>query len=145
MMVCLRGGEKIKDVKASAVDGKVSGDYGSRVPKTDDVSESVYPSPKEMQGWLEREITDVMKAMELRIREATRFVGAYARSEITSEEAAKLGYEYQCRWGDPLPGVHRSRGASDEQILDRISGTRAKQGLAERYSGNRGGGRSGLR
>lgn len=100
-----------------------------------------YPSPKEMQGWLEREITDVTKAMELRIREASSFVVAYAQGEISADETAQRCSEYQSRWGDPLPGVPRSHGFSDSEIVDRINETRIKQGLLERYTGIKKGGR----
>src|ERR1039458_5694219 len=97
----------------------------------DTSNESDYPSPGEMQGWLEREIADAAKAMELRIKEASRLVGAYARGEISADEAAQRGYEYSCRWGEALPGVPRSHGMTDEEILARIDETRAKQGLLD--------------
>jgi hypothetical protein len=92
-----------------------------------------YPSPKEMQGWLDREIADITKAMDLRLKDATRFVTAYARGEISADEAAARAYEYSERWGDALPGVARSQGMSDEEILKRIDETRGKQGLLDKH------------
>jgi hypothetical protein len=78
-----------------------------------------------MQGWLEREIADIHKAAELRIKDAERFVNAYARGELSPEEAEKRGYEYSERWGDsPLPGVFRSQGLSDDEILRLIDQAR---------------------
>jgi len=102
-----------------------------------------YPSPEEMQGWLEREIADAARATELRIKEASSFVAAYTRGEISAGEAADRGYQYSCRWGEVLPGVWRSRGMTDEEILAKIDATRAKQGLIpEDLSGKRPRGRS---
>lgn len=90
-------------------------------------SEFDFPSPKEMQGWLEREIADAAKAMELRVRDASRFVSAYGRGEISAEEAEKRSIEYSKRWGEALPGVGRSQGMTDEEILARIDETRRYQ------------------
>jgi hypothetical protein len=100
--------------------------------KTTGSGDSDFPDPKGMQGWLEREIADITRAAELRIKDASRFVNAYARGEITSEEAAKRGYEYSNRWGDALPGVPRSQGLSDQDILQTIDEAR-KPGFAERF------------
>ena len=92
-----------------------------------------------MQGWLEREIADVGKALELRIREAACFVMAYARGEISADEAAERGYDYSCRWGEALPGVPRSQNMTDEEILARVDEARVKQGFLDRHvSGRRG-------
>ncbi len=73
-----------------------------------------------MQGWLEREIADIMKATELRIKDAARLVGKYASGEISRDEAADLSFQYTNRWGDALPGVFRSQGMSDEAILAKM-------------------------
>jgi hypothetical protein len=78
-----------------------------------------------MKGWLDREITDIQKAAELRIREATGFVTAYALGEITAEDAARLSNKYDERWEAPLPGVFRSRGLSDDEILAKIDEARS--------------------
>jgi hypothetical protein len=91
---------------------------------TDD---SDFPSPKEMTAWLQREITDTMKAAELRVRDATSFVSAYAAGEITREEAAERSHQFAKRWGDVLPGVGRSEDLSDSEILKRIDETRVRQ------------------
>jgi hypothetical protein len=90
-------------------------------------SNSDYPSPKEMQGWLEREIADAAKAMELRLKDASRLVSAYAGGDISPEEAAKRGNEYSTRWGEALPGVGRSQGMTDQEILAQIDETRRQQ------------------
>jgi len=104
----------------------------------DDEPLSDYPRPLEMQGWLEREISDIAKAAELRIRDATRFVGEYARGDISATEAAERGYAYSVRWGEPLPGVQRSHNMTDEDILGTIDRARAHQGIrATRFTGKR--------
>ncbi len=95
--------------------------------------EGEFPDPKGMQGWLEREITDVMKAAELRIKDATQFVNAYARGELSTDEAAHRCYEYETRWGAPLPGVMRSRGLTDEQIMTKINEERVAEGLLDKH------------
>lgn len=78
-------------------------------PKND-AGESDRTSPKEMQGWLEREIADAAKAMELRVKDATRFVTAYSRGEISAAEADKQNYAYSRRWGEALPEYSAPRG-----------------------------------
>lgn len=92
-----------------------------------------FPDPKGMQGWLEREIADIQKAAELRIREATRFVNEYGRGEISRDEAAARNYEYSQRWGDPMSGSMRTQGLSDDEILRRLDETRVKQGLLDKH------------
>jgi len=90
-----------------------------------DDTESPYQLTVEgMRGWLEREKADVAKATELRIAEATNFVEAFARKEISQDELENRTYEYSRRWGEALPGVGRSRSLSDEEILKRIDATR---------------------
>jgi hypothetical protein len=95
--------------------------------------ESDFPDPKGMQGWLEREIADIHKASELRIKEATRFVNEYARGEISADEAAKRSFEYANRWGDAIPGVPRTQGLTDDEILARLNETRVKEGLLDKH------------
>lgn len=100
--------------------------------KTPDDHSSDFPSPKGMQGWLEREIGDIQKAAELRIREATRFVNEYARGEITQREAEQRSTAYADRWGEVIPGVTRTQGLSDEEIITRLDAARANEGFVDR-------------
>jgi hypothetical protein len=86
-----------------------------------------------MKEWLASEIADVRRAAELRIKEATGFVTAYAKGEISAAEAAERCYEYECRWGEALPGVWRSQGVPDEVILQKIDEARVAQGLLDRH------------
>lgn len=90
----------------------------------DDLS---FPSPKEMEGWLQRETADIRKASELRTKDAEAFVSAYSKGEISAQEAEERSFQYSKRWGDVLPGVMRSEGLSDEEILRRLDETRKKQ------------------
>ena len=89
--------------------------------------DSDFPSPQEMTGWLQREIADIKKASELRIKDAQAFVSAYSKGEISAQEAEERSHQYSRRWGDALPGTLRSEGLSDEEILRRIDETRKKQ------------------
>jgi hypothetical protein len=91
-----------------------------------------FPSPKAMSSWLDQEIADIHKAAELRIRDATRFVTAYSRGDITPEETEQHNYAYSQRWGDVVPGVTRTEGLQDEEILKRLDETRIRQGLLQR-------------
>ena len=94
-----------------------------------------FPDPKGMQGWLESEIADIQKAAELRIREATRFVNDYSRGEISKEGAEERHYGYSQRWGDVIPGVERTQGLTDEEILARLDEARDPK-FVERVSQN---------
>lgn len=92
--------------------------------KGEETEDWSFPDPKGMQGWLKREIADIHKASELRIREARQFVNEYSRGEISKEQAEKRHHEYSQRWGDVIPGVMRTQGMSDEEILARLDETR---------------------
>src|ERR1017187_2242772 len=83
--------------------------------KTDD---DLY-TPKEMRQWLEREVRDVMKAAELRIKDATDFVTAYAVGEISAKEAAERMARYDDRWRESILGVTIEEGMSNQEILRR--------------------------
>jgi len=101
--------------------------------KGDEAEDWSFPDPKDMQGWLEREIADIHKASELRIREATRFVNEYARGETSKDQAEKRHHEYSQRWGDVIPGVMRTEGMSDEEILRGLNQARVEQGLLGKH------------
>jgi hypothetical protein len=93
-----------------------------------------FPDAKGMRDWLDGEIENVMKAAELRLKAASDMVAKYTAAkytagEISSEQAAKLSYEYESRWGDALPGVIRAKGMSDEAILARMDEVQ-QQGFA---------------
>jgi hypothetical protein len=79
-----------------------------------------YLTPEDMQHWLQQEIADSAKALELRIKEATGFVTAYASGKITPEEADEKHWRYQHRWGEALPGTHVAPGSGDDQIMASI-------------------------
>ncbi len=94
---------------------------------------SDFPDPKGLQRWLEREITDIQKAAELRIRDAANFVNEYARGEISKDDAERRSFEYAQRWGDAIPGVMSTTGLSDGEILARLNETRVKEGLLDKH------------
>jgi hypothetical protein len=72
---------------------------------------------KEMRQWLEREVRDVMKAAELRIKDATDFVTAFAVSEISAKEAAERMARYDDRWRESILGVTIEEGMTNQEIL----------------------------
>jgi hypothetical protein len=91
--------------------------------KNTDVHVSEYSSPQDLRRWLRQEMRDIAKASELRLREATEFVMAYAAGEITPEEADERSSRYHHRWDEALPGVSATDSMTDEQILTAIDAT----------------------
>ena len=81
-------------------------------------------SVEDMQGWLKEELRDVEKARELRVKDLTGFVDAYAAGKLTPEEATQRMVQYDRRWGEALPGTGAFPGATDEDILQRIDQSR---------------------
>lgn len=81
-------------------------------------------SPKDISAWLNQEIADLAKAVELRIKEASALATAFAAGEISSQEAEDRLWRYQRRWGEALPGMNVSAGSTDEHILAAIDDTR---------------------
>ena len=78
-------------------------------------------TPEDMRGWLKQEVRDLLKAMELRIQDATEFVTAYAVGEISEQEVRNRHSIYQYRWGDsPIPGVMTGEGMTNAEILKRL-------------------------
>jgi hypothetical protein len=77
-------------------------------------------TPKDTQNWLQEEIAQLHKAVELRTKEATALATAFTKGEISAKEAAERSWKYTQRWGDALPGVMSMRGMTDEQILATI-------------------------
>jgi len=75
-------------------------------------------TPDEMRDWLLQEVRDLTKAVDLRMRDATEFVTAYAVGKITQAEAMDRMSRYELRWGDsPIPGVTTNSKMADEEIL----------------------------
>jgi hypothetical protein len=84
-------------------------------------------SPQEMQKWLQQELADLAKAVELRTKEATEFVTAYRSGKISAQEAAERLWKYDRRWGESLSGTHTAKGATDEELLAEIDEARHPQ------------------
>ena len=80
-------------------------------------------TPKDLQGWLQSEITLASKALELRIKDALSLVNAYTAGELTNSQLDERLSTYQGRWGEALSGLGSIRGMTDEQILARIDET----------------------
>lgn len=82
---------------------------------------------EEMSEWLKDEISDIRRAAELRIKDATDFVTAYAGG-ISRKKAEDLFFAYTQRWGDVIPGVgYPPEDMSDEQILETLDENRIKR------------------
>lgn len=104
---------------------------------SDKPDESAHLSPQEMREWLSQEVKDATKALELRLKEATDFVTAYALGEISAAKAAESHWKYDQRWGEALLGATAAKGATDEQILAAIDRAHGKyeslKGVSSRY------------
>src|ERR1039458_5042737 len=72
------------------------------------------------QNWLRNEIDDSAKAHELRIKEATDFVTAYALNELTPDNTYDRFLRYGHRWGEALPGTYAYSHSTNEQIIQAI-------------------------
>src|ERR1035438_3550884 len=78
-------------------------------------------TPQDMRAWLQQEVRDLTKAFELRLKDATDFVTAYAVGELTPREAKERLGRYQYRWGDsPIPGVSTEESMTTREILRRL-------------------------
>lgn len=85
-------------------------------------------SVTDMQSWLRQEIMDMTKASELRMKQATELVIAYAKGELTPEETSQRLFEYEQRWGAALRGATAGPHLLDDDILQRIDWTRKNFG-----------------
>ncbi len=95
-------------------------------------SEEAVLTTVEMRQWLQREVREVLKATELRVKDATEIVTAYAVGDLTPQAAMERFDQYNKRWNEPIPGIVTSEGMTDDEILQR----RDAAALGERwYSG----------
>jgi hypothetical protein len=85
--------------------------------ETDKEDSSNYLSAADMRDWAQRELKDVSKALELRLRELNDLVARYSAGELSAEKADELRDRYFHRWGESLPGHSASENVSDEQLL----------------------------
>jgi hypothetical protein len=100
----------------------------------DEADESTHLSVKEMRGWLDQEIKDSLKACELRVKEATALVTAYAMGELTPRGASERLTQYEDRWGEALPGTTATSHMTDEAITAKIDAMHAtRRAWRERY------------
>lgn len=77
-------------------------------------------SVTDVQGWLRQEIMDITKAAELRMKQASEIVLAYAKGELTPEETSQRLFEYDERGVSALRGATAQTHLSDEEILQRM-------------------------
>jgi hypothetical protein len=95
------------------------------------------PTPADMRRWLENEIRNCKKALELRTKEATAFVAAYEEGKRSWEQTSESHAAYMDRWGEALPGTSVRSGITDEQLVEEIDSARGKQSISirQRQSG----------
>jgi len=74
-------------------------------------------TPTDLRQWLNQEVRDVMKAAELRIKDATDFVTLYATGEISPSEAMRRVEQYDNRWREPILGVTTEENMTNAEIL----------------------------
>ena len=77
-------------------------------------------TPTEMRHWLAQEMRDVIKEMELRLKDATEFATAYISGMIDAKEATARLRRYENRWGDPMRGVCTNEEMTNEEILKHL-------------------------
>lgn len=82
-------------------------------------AEDAVLTPTEMRQWLQREVREVLKAAELRVKDATEIVTGYAVGDLTPQAAMDRFDLYNKRWSEPIPGVVTAEGMTDEEILHR--------------------------
>jgi hypothetical protein len=100
----------------------------------DQPDDSMHLSVKEMQGWLNQEIRDSLKACELRVKEASALVTAYAMGELTPQMANERLRMYEDRWGEALSGTTATSHMTDEAITAKIDAMHAtRRAWRERY------------
>jgi len=83
-------------------------------------------TPADLRQWLGREIAQVMKEAELRVKDATDFVTGYATGKISEKEASERMAQYDRRWGESaLIAAMTHEGMTDEEILRGLDAERA--------------------
>jgi hypothetical protein len=93
-------------------------------------------TPDDMRNWLRQEVSELSKAMELRVQDATDFVTAYALGKLTPAQAQARLNRYQDRWGDEvIPGVSTDERMTNAEIIERLDQALASE--AERIHGRR--------
>jgi hypothetical protein len=73
-----------------------------------------------MLDWLRLEVAKIVKEADMRTREATEFVTAYAIGEINAREANSRLDAYNMQWGDALKGISLQPNMTDEEVKKAI-------------------------
>jgi hypothetical protein len=77
-------------------------------------------SVRDMRNWMNQEIADAAKALEMRLKDISNLVASYSAGEVTPEQAEEMQSRYYHRWGESLFGATVGDGIPDEQILAKI-------------------------
>jgi hypothetical protein len=70
----------------------------------------------DMLDWLRLEVAKIMKEADMRTREATEIVTAYAIGEINAREANSRLDAYNTQWGDALKGISLQPNMTDADV-----------------------------
>ena len=92
-------------------------------PNSNDSEQDVI-SPADMRTTLDKEIHDVMRAANLRIREFSKLTQAYTAGELSPAEATAAYITHMDKWGDVFPTISRATSKmSDEEIMAELDRT----------------------
>lgn len=89
-------------------------------------------TPDEARAWLRQETDILNRAHQLRIKDATVLVEAYAQGKISFEDFAEQHGEYMDTWGETLHCIDLKKCVTDEEILVEL---RKKRGSGLRSDG----------
>ena len=78
----------------------------------------------DMRSTLDKEIHDVMRAANLRIREFSKLTQAYTAGELSPTEATAAYIAHMDKFGDVFPTISRATSKmSDEEIMAELDRT----------------------
>ena len=72
-------------------------------------------NPAEMLSILQDEVSLISRAADIRIPTVTEIATAYARGELTPQEANRRWGEYEHLWGDAVPGMAGIQGLNTDR------------------------------
>lgn len=82
-------------------------------------------TPEDLRSWLQREILDLTKETQLRLRDAVDFVEGYASGRLSADEANQRWQKYSDRWGESAFASIGVLGKfTDDRIIEQIDTAR---------------------
>jgi hypothetical protein len=84
-------------------------------------------TPDDLRSWLQREILDLTKETQLRLRDAVDFVEGYASGRLSAEEATQRWQKYSDRWGEsPFASIGVLGKFTDDRIIQQMDAARSQ-------------------